>query len=81
MIMNCHPDLYFFKLLGTSDISNYFYGHVELDLGSKWECWYKNKFNRLIIEFNKPKVFKIMTLAKATSKTVFYYLGIILKLS
>ena len=77
MILNCHPDLYFFKLLGTSDITNYFYSHVDLDLGSKWECWYKNKYAHLFKKFNEPITFKIITIAKTISNTVVYYLGMI----
>ena len=81
IFLNCYPDLYIFKLLGTSDITNYFYSHVDLDLGSKWECWYKNKYPHLLTKFNEPNKFKIITIANTISKTVIYYLGKIMKLS
>ena len=34
-------DLFFYKLLTDGTAAAYFYGHVDQDLGSKWEEWYK----------------------------------------
>ena len=68
-------DLFFFKTLGTSDLSSYFFGHVDHDLGSKWESWYKRHFSSLLKYLDEPDVFKMVQTAKAILRTVVYYLG------
>ena len=68
-------DLFFFKTLGTSDLSSYFYGHVDHDLGSKWESWYKRTFSSLLKYLDEPDIFKMVQMAKAILNTVVYYLG------
>ena len=67
-------DLYFFNLLGTSDLSKYFFGHVERDLGSKWETWYKGTFPRLVTQYQRPGVHRSFLGAKAVFKTCVYLL-------
>ena len=61
--------------LGTSNLSNYFYGHVDHDLGSRWESWYKMNFAALIEYFDQPAVFKRAHMAKALLSTFIHYLG------
>ena len=68
-------DLFFFEMLGTSDVSSYFYGHVDRDYGSKFECWHKRTFHRTAAVFKKPKVFLLTSMFKTVVKTILYCLG------
>ena len=68
-------DLFFFEMLGTSDVSSYFYGHVDRDLGSVFECWYKRTFQRTNTVFKKPKVFLLTSKFTTVVKTILYCLG------
>ena len=68
-------DLFFFEMLGTSDVSSYLYGHVDRDCGSNFECWYKRTFYRIITVLKKPKVFVLTSRVKTVVKTILYCLG------
>ena len=61
--------------LGTSHLSNYFYGHVDHDLGSKWESWYKRTFPTTLEYIAKPAINRKIHDAKALLCTIIYYLG------
>merc|ERR1712018_511688 len=69
-------DLYFLKVLGTSNLSNYFYGHVDHDLGSTFESWYKDTFPTILKFLDKPKVFKRLCVSSGIFNTIIYYLDI-----
>ena len=68
-------DLYFFKILGTSDLSKYFYGHVDHDLGSKFESWYKGTFPACVMYLDRSKVFERVAMSRGIINTIIYYLG------
>ena len=61
--------------IGTSDLSNYFYSHVDHDLGSKWESWYKRAFPAALEFLEKPAINRKIHEAKALLCTFIYYLG------
>ena len=67
-------DLYFFKVLGTANLSNYFYGHVDHDLGSKFESWYKGAFPTIIKFLDRPKLFRRLCVSSGIFNTLIYYL-------
>ena len=67
-------DFYFFKILETSNLSNYFYGHVDHDLGSKFESWYKGTFPTILKFLDRPKVFKRLCVSTGIFNTIIYYL-------
>ena len=60
--------------LGTSHLSNYFYGHVDHDLGSKWESWYKKTFSTALEYLEKPALSRKIHETKALLCTFIYYL-------
>ena len=72
----CHrrTDLYFFRVLGTSDLSKYFYGHVDHDLGSRFESWFKCQFKTIVMFLDRPKVFNQKANLMGIFNTIIYYL-------
>ena len=68
-------DMFFFETIGTSDLSNYFYGHVDLDCGSKIETWYKRTCHTIVEFLNRPKVTIMSSFGMTVGKTILYYLG------
>ena len=65
----------FLSHVGTSDLSNYFYGHVDHDLGSKWESWYKSTFPTALEYVAKPTFNRRIHETQALLCTIIYYLG------